>query len=381
MAYRAAYGVVRREINLPVLMFGGFFFALLYGIFGYPAIVSEDPVLRYGMLVLYLIILLSNASSYMMIGFTKEALLYTAMGLGGFIVGALAAPYAYPAIKEFMMMPIAAGRWLISYIPTETRANIIFYPLLSLIFTLYLVGVFSMANSFFISILISTMRYPDLAFGLGLILYTLANSMYLYMFAMTFIYVAASVVVAYLYYMYYFLEAITSYIMLAVLFLLTARFMPELAKALTTGIIDALYGVATFGYAPEEWDRMMGRTVVIWLGTSLIGPFIATILGIGQYFGYYYEAYRELLVFVCMFIAAAGLSTAGTFAVLLGTGRTTPRRISRIMRLAVPGIMYMSLCGMIAYDVVVDIVLTAINDIVSRMGPQVVETLYWFIMP
>jgi len=369
------------RLSVGMMVFSAFFYAFLYAMFGYPAIVSEDPVLKYGMLALYLVILLSNASSYMMLNLTKETLLYCAGGFGGFLAGVLAAPYLYPYIKMLLMIPIEAGRWLVSYIPTDVRANIIFYPLLTLIFVLYLIGVFSMANSFFISTLISTMKYPDLAFGIGLVLYSLANSMYLYMFAMTFVYVAASVYMAYLYYLNYLLEAMMSNVMLAVMFLITARVLPELAKALTTGMIDAFYGIATFGYTPEEWDAMMSRTVWIWLGTSIIGPFIATILGLGEYFGVYYETYRQLLIFVCMFIAAAALSTAGTFAILLGGARTSPRRISRIMRLAVPGIMYMSLCGMIAYDVVTDIVLVAINDVVSRVGPQMLEVYYWFISP
>jgi len=369
----------RRGLSLPMLLFASAFFALLYAVFGYPAIVSEDPVLRYGMLALYLVILLSNASSYMMIGFGKEALLYTAAGLGGFVVGVLAAPVAYPMIREAMLLPIYAGRWLIGYIPTDVRANLIFYPLLTLIFTLYLVGVYSMANSFFISAMISTLKYPDLAFGIGLVLYTLANSMYLYMFATIVIYVAASVFMAYMYYTYYFIETVTSSIAMFVVFFLVWQYFPDLTKLMTTGMIDAFYGISTFEYTPEEWDRMMGRTVLIWLGTSIVGPLLATILGIGEYFGYYYETYRDLLVFVSMFIAAAGLSTAGTFAILLGTGRTTPRRISRIMRLAVPGIMYMSLCGMVAYDVAVDIVLISINDVASRIGPSVLRTALWFI--
>jgi len=368
-------------VSLPVLMVSAFLFAFLYAQFGYPAIVSEDPILRYGMLVLYLLLLLSNVASYLMFGLTRESLLYCINGLGGFIVGALAAPMTYPYIKSFMLLPIEAGRWLVGYIPTDPRANIIFYPLLSLIFVLYLVGIYSIANSLFISVLLSTLRYPDMAFGLGLLVYSLANSLYLYMFALIFVYVGASVYMAYLYYLDYFLESMTSYVMLAVMFLITARFMPALAKAMTTGVVDALFGVATFGFTPSEWDNMMSRTVLIWLGTSLIGPFIATILGLGEYFGVYYETYRQLLIFVCMIIAAAGLSTAGSFAILMGGARDVPRWITRILRLAVPGIMYMSLCGMITYDVVTDIVVTAINDVVAKVGPQMIQAYYWFVLP
>jgi len=357
-----------------VVFIGAFANSFLIGSMFAPALYARDYTVALAAVIGYLIYIVSTATAYTTV--VIDLSIYVIGSISGIALGStIGVSFAGYLLRPLVDFGVSLGKWLVGFAPYGT-ANILFYPLVLLAWFTVSAGITATIDSILLSVAASTLLYPYIASSVGLVMYVVAASFNLYMFAAASTYLVLSAAAANLYFWEWAIQAIVSDAMLVLIAAAIILFAPNLFAQFVSGITAAFIAPEAFGYTYEEWFRGVRAALFIWLGVDMFGFIAATILGLGNYFGYsYVESLRSLTVMGMMLFALAAMGTANWYAITLIQGKTTPRAIMRITDLLQPALVWSAVAFMIGYDFGVYVVTEAFNDIIRKLAAIVIRLL------
>lgn len=371
-----------KKIELPpwLVAIGSIINGFMFGSFFAPSFYSSDIGVRVASIAVFAFYVLSILSAYI------DIIINATVFIMGYVTGATLGVVIGPSIFYYFLKPIfvdsamAIGKWLVSLAPSN-EANILFYPLVTMSWYMVSIGITAMIDSLFLSVLASSLKTPYIAFSIGMLLYLFLGSFNIYMFVATVMYVVISLALANAYIWNWFLQAIASNVMLAIIMVFLMWKFPNFIQTLYTSISSATWDLAYYDYTVEDWDKDIRKVWFIWTGFQLFAPFVAMILGLGKYYyPQYVDMYRSIIVFGGYMLVASILSTASWYAIAVSRRKINPRRVMRVLSLALPAMQWSSLMALMSYDLAPAIAIQAFKDVIDQLGPLLLKfILQWLV--